>query len=343
MKVGFWLKGATGKLAGTTLYKDSSTGETVAREVVTPANPKTDKQLIQRVVMHTVASSFAKMKEIVDHSFEGFKKGRDTQSYYYQQNIMWLRQRISQQLQVAGATLEDVYGFLPLKEKGFVVNEYQVSMGSLPRVQAKWGDQDGVVAAITENTYQAVINALNLQRGDQLTFLVLYEQGYNNMGFRFARVILDPTNADGTSAALSSAFLTDGAINLPSVRNEGSLTYSIDSTGLHFNFGEESIYAVAVIVSREAGDGKWLRSTEYLAVEGVEGANLQMCIDAAKAGTTTAINMPNAVYLNNAGVNSTAATTEGGGGLPGGGGSESGSSQQGGGLPSGGSEPDDEP
>ena len=336
MKVGFWLKGATGKLAGTTLYKDSSTGETVAREVVTPANPKTDKQLIQRVVMHTVASSFAKMKEIVDHSFEGFKKGRDTQSYYAQQNIMWLRRRISQQLQVAGATLEDVYGFLPLKEKGFVVNEYQVSMGSLPRVQAKWGDQDGVVAAITENTYQAVINALNLQRGDQLTFLVLYEQGYNNMGFRFARVILDPTNADGTSAALSSAFLTDGAINLPSVRNEGSLTYSIDATGLHFNFGDEPIYGVAVIVSREADNGKWLRSTEYLAVEGVEGANLQMCIDAAKAGTTTAISMPNAVYLNNAGVTSTASTTEGGGGLPGGGGSESGSSQQGGGLPSGG-------
>lgn len=74
MKVGFWLKGATGKLAGTTLYKDSSTGETVAREVVTPANPKTDKQLIQRVVMHTVGSSFSKMREIVDHSFEGFKR-----------------------------------------------------------------------------------------------------------------------------------------------------------------------------------------------------------------------------------------------------------------------------
>ena len=335
MKVGFWLKGATGKLAGTTLYKDSSTGQTVAREVVTPANPKTDKQLLQRVVMHTVGSSFAKMKEIVDHSFEGFKKGRDTQSYYIQQNIMWLRQRISQQMK-KGYTLEEISGFQPLGQKGFVANEYQVSMGSLPRVQAKWGDADGVVAAIKENTYQAVIDALKLQRGDQLTFLVLYEEGYNNMTFRFARVILDPTNADGTSAALGTAFLKDGAINLPSVRNEGSLTYSIDSTGLHFNFGEEPIYAVAVIVSREAGDGKWLRSTEYLAVEGVEGYDLQYCIDAAKAGTTTTINMKNPVYLNNAGVNSTAASTEGGGGLPGGGGSESGTGQQGGGLPGGG-------
>lgn len=338
MKVGFWLKGATGKLAGTTLYKDSSTGETVAREVVIPANPKTDKQLIQRVVMHTVGSSFAKMKEIVDHSFEGFKKGRDTQSYYIQQNIMWLRQRIRQAIQ-AGNTLEEIYGFLPLKEKGFVVNEYQVSMGSLPRVKATWGDADGVVAAITTNTYQAVIDALGLQRGDQLTFLVLdqpFGSSDNYIGFHYARIILDPTNADGTSAPLSTAFITDGAITLPSVRNEGSLTMSIDSTGLHFSNGNNTVLGVAVIVSREAGDGKWLRSTEYLAVEGVEGSNLQMCIDAAKAGTTTAINMPNEVYLNNAGVNSTAASTDGGGGLPGGGGSESGSGQQGGGLPGGG-------
>lgn len=341
MKVGFWLKGATGKLAGTTLYKDSSTGETVGREIVTPANPKTDKQLVQRVVMHTVGSSFAKMKEIVDHSFEGFKKGRDTQSYYIQQNIMWLRQRISQAIK-AGSTLEEIYGFLPLKEKGFVVNEYQVSMGSLPRVKATWGDADGVVAAITTNTYQAVIDALGLLRGDQLTFLVL-DQPFGStdsyIGFHYARVILDPTNADGSSAPLTTAFLTDGAITLPSVRNEGSLTMSIDSTGLHFSNGDNTVLGVAVIVSREAGDGKWLRSTEYLAVEGVEGANLQICIDAAKSGTTTAISMPNSVYLNNAGVTSEAESNEeGGGGLPGGGGSESGTGTNTGGLPSGGNE-----
>ena len=39
-KVGFWLKGSTGKLAGTTLYKGAN-GETIQREVVSPSNPKT--------------------------------------------------------------------------------------------------------------------------------------------------------------------------------------------------------------------------------------------------------------------------------------------------------------
>jgi len=39
-KVGFWLKGSTGKLAGTTLYKGAN-GETIQREIVSPSNPKT--------------------------------------------------------------------------------------------------------------------------------------------------------------------------------------------------------------------------------------------------------------------------------------------------------------
>ena len=48
-KVGFWLKGAKGKLAGSTIYKDGN-GD-------------------------TVMSAFSKMKAITDHSFEGVKAG----------------------------------------------------------------------------------------------------------------------------------------------------------------------------------------------------------------------------------------------------------------------------
>ena len=54
-KVGFWLKGSTGKLAGTTLYKGAN-GETIQREIVSPSNPKTMAQNIQRIVMSTVGA-----------------------------------------------------------------------------------------------------------------------------------------------------------------------------------------------------------------------------------------------------------------------------------------------
>ena len=48
MKTGFWLKGGKGKLAGATVYQQN--GETVMREVVSPTNPKTEKQIIQRII-----------------------------------------------------------------------------------------------------------------------------------------------------------------------------------------------------------------------------------------------------------------------------------------------------
>ena len=51
-KTGFWLRGSNGKLAGATIYQQN--GETVMREVVSPTNPKTEKQIIQRIIMHTV-------------------------------------------------------------------------------------------------------------------------------------------------------------------------------------------------------------------------------------------------------------------------------------------------
>lgn len=54
-KSGFWLRGAKGKLAGTTLYQ--SGGRTLQREIVTPKNPQTDAQMKQRLNM-AVCSKF---------------------------------------------------------------------------------------------------------------------------------------------------------------------------------------------------------------------------------------------------------------------------------------------
>ena len=52
-KAGFWLRGATGKLAGSALQKGAN-GETIIREIVEPTNPQTESQQIQRIVMTTV-------------------------------------------------------------------------------------------------------------------------------------------------------------------------------------------------------------------------------------------------------------------------------------------------
>lgn len=300
-KTGFWLRNAKGKLAGATIYQQN--GETVMREIVTPSNPKTERQIIQRIVMHTVMQAYSKMKEICDHSFEGFKKGQDTMSYFMKRNVQICREAIAN-YQASGIAFMNMYNFLPLGVKGFAPNQFQVSMGSLPQVPVNFTEEGlCIVPVITSNTYQAVIDALGLQRGDQLTFITLNGDltGNNVAGvtFNFCRVILDPTADDYSQLPLSTAFLDEnGKINAPSVRNEGNFDFAISASGLSFLSLNNAI-ACTVIVSRKVNEN-WLRSTAYLAYDGSEVISLGEALSQAE-GTTETIYAPSEQYLNNAG------------------------------------------
>ena len=333
MKTGFLLRGGKGKLAGVTLYKDKSTGETIMREVVSPNNPQTEKQMIQRIIMHTVGQAYAKMKEICDHSFEGMKKGRETMAYFIGQNVQFLREKIAN-AQAAGEEFYDMYSYVPLKLKGFTPNQYQVAMGSLPRVTTTLDDDEptkAFVPAVTTNTYQGVMDALGLQRGDQLTFMLIKLDGttFGANSFEFARVILDPTNAEGLAAPLSTEFVANGKITLPSVRNEGEMNFAVGASGLTFQSKKAgSLVCAAVIVSRQASDEKWLRSTTYLTFNNNGEYSLGDCLDRAAKGVANTIYAANELYLNNAGEGGTATSESGESGS---GSSESGSgSNQGG-------------
>lgn len=306
-KVGFWLNGSKGKLAGATMYKQN--GDTVIREVVTPSNPKTTAQLMQRIIMHTVMGSYSLMKEICDHSFEGIKKGQDTMSYFMKQNVQFARQKIAT-MQQQGSSAYEMYNFAPLGMRGFTPNQYQVAMGSLPRIDCNIVDDETQLAYISgfsENTYADIITKLGLRRGDQLTFCLVnaYGSEYGQCEFKFARVILDPTNADGSAAPLTSAFVgADGKINLPSIRNEGSFYFTFNDRnqvtfGIDQNVGG---FAAFVIASRKGSDDSWLRSTTYMTyIEGANGSyNLGECLDMAKNGSSP-VYVNNSLYLNNAG------------------------------------------
>lgn len=315
-KVGFWLQKANGKLAGTTIYQ--SNGETVMREINTnPKNADTDSQRLQRVVMLTVQQAYAKMKSICDHSFEGQSGKSKNMAYFISQNVSFARSKIAEQ-QLLGVDAYNMYNYVPYGKKGFTPNQYQVSMGSLPRIYANIDSADGqhnlpFISGLAANTYQGVIDAFGLQRGDQLTFLVVRpnsaagEFGMNE--FVYCRVILDPLNADGSSAPLSTPFIVGGAINLPSVRNEVSSnwTFSYNNGRIEYKAGlagqgTDYSIATAVIVSRKSSDDKWLRSTAYLTYVPNYGIyySLGEAMEAA-SGVADTIYTSASEYLNNAG------------------------------------------
>lgn len=299
---GFWLRGAKGKLAGAALQKGND-GHTIIREIVTPNNPQTEAQMIQRIIMKTVGSAYSAMKEITDHSFEGFKKGQATMSEFMSFNLNTLRDRVAQNV---NGNLYDLKSFTPLGSRVFVLNEYQISRGSLPKIKvtATAGNEasPGGLIALSANTYQAVLNDYGLQRGDQLTFVVV-TANQNNRGhqFYFARVILDPTGANGEQLPMTTTFCTAGAVTSPSQRNEGSFTgLSYADSKLKFQLGVAAqIAAVGVIVSRKGNDDQWRRSDCQLTVLNQDnGWSLGECLDQTQQNSFSA---KSSRYLNNAG------------------------------------------
>lgn len=315
-KVGFWLKGSTGKLAGTTLYKGAD-GETIQREIVSPSNPKTLAQNIQRIVMSTVGAAYSIMKGLCDHSFEGTKKGQATMSLFMSENIQKCRAAI-EEMQSQGVAFLNMYSFVPVgMKRAFAPNQYLVAMGSLPRVTTAWIEDaeshilyPAIAAAANKTTYGDIIAALNLKRGDQLTFATVNQgSSIQDCQFNYARVILDPT--DPTTflpLPLETAFLNEsGKVNMPSVRNEGDFTFLINAQGLRFwhedlYTTEEDAVAAFCIVSRKEGD-TWKRSTTYMSYPGETGGaySMQQCLDMIGNGAQHTIYTGSDQYLNNAG------------------------------------------
>lgn len=306
-KAGFWLRGSRGKLAGASMGKGAN-GQTIIREVVTPKNPRTESQLVQRIIMKTVMQAYSTMKAITDHSFEGIAPGQATMAEFMRRNLTNLRNRVASEIS-QGSGYDDIYAFTPLKSEQFAPNTYIISKGSLPVVDAaiNAANDFAYISGLSANTYQAIIDAYGLQRGDQLTFVSIQGTTPARVAFFFQRVILDPRNADGTEAPLSSAFVgADNKVNLANPRNEGEFTSLVYSDGQIQWYNNRQLFCSAgVIVSRRDGES-WLRSNCTLVIENANVSlwpNLGECLSLIQEGD---IETRSKLYLNNAGVGRTA-------------------------------------
>lgn len=291
-------------------------------------NPQTEKQIIQRVILNTIIQAYSRMAEICDHSFEGVPTGMASMNKFMKLNMNALRSKVADFVAQNG-TFEGVYAFSPKGINMFTPNEYAIATGSLPQVDVvsvapATGATINITGAAAIPTYEEIILSLGLQRGDQLTFIgqELYTDG--RAAFKFARVILDPREQDGTAADLTTPFLADGKVNKPSPRNEGAdLSFTSTASTLVFNLGDNSQFGAAVIVSRQKADGAWLRSNTSLVLAdnlpyaSVGAMDMQEAIDYTMSG---GIDLQSERYLNNAVrgnkivASNTSGDTNGGGG-----------------------------
>lgn len=313
-KVGNLQQGYKGKLEGQCFYKGGD-GSTQVRKITTPKNPKTLAQQVQRVIAKAVQANYKVMKNIADHSFEGKTMGFECMNRFKELNMKHIRSR-AVYLQESGISLSEYYNFIALGANGYRPTAIYLSEGSLNQVYATINASLQAEVEIGGNTYAQVINALGARRGDQMTFVTVEKDLHGKYTFHYARVILDPRNANG-AAALSVAFVDNNAIGNPNSRNNGTFqTLSVSGTKLVFKLTSGTVVAAGIIMSRRANND-WFRSTCLLALsEDALGSDKLSLLDAAtlsKAGAAQ-LDLDNDAYLNNAGTGGSEGTSSPAGG-----------------------------
>ena len=307
--------GANGRVGNKTYYH--ANGKTVGRIIVTPKNPKTDAQTVQRVIVAQVGRSYREVKTLCDHSFEGVTMGAQCANLFRKLNTRYLRERAAY-IQQTGNSLAQFYNFQPVGSTKFVPGAMILSQGQLTKMPVSiisdgHGGYVGFLP-VWENTYKSICEQYELQRGDQLTF-VTFEKVNDEYKMKLARIILDPRNQDGSGAAMTSALIDGGAVVNPNWRNNGRFdgVLAFDN-GIQFRLSESGVLVAAgIIVSRKDGND-WLRSNCQLVISeeamGSDKCSLYDAVEGSYAASN--LDMESEYYLNNAGQGGAQGSDDGG-------------------------------
>lgn len=155
-------------------------------------NPRTLAQMRNRMILTTSSAAYAAMKEIVDHSFQGFVYGLQNMSRFQSVNNKLLRANLQ------AATSQ--FAYANYGDARVLPGAYVISEGSLAPIptamfacaisaanSVAFTIQPGVTAA--ELTANAIISALGLQVGELATLCFLADCG-TEAGYKFGFIRL---------------------------------------------------------------------------------------------------------------------------------------------------------
>ena len=294
--------GAVGRVGNKTFYQ--RLGKTIVRTNTRPKNPKTEDQSLQRILLKAVINSYSKLKEICNHTFEDYDNAFECMNKFKKVNLKYLREHASTLL-VTGQGLDQFYQFEPLESLKWTPFAAIISEGHLPEVAVGIDTAGNSVAYVNSPgpTYADFVTAWGLQRGDMLTFVTVQKR-YGKYEVEFARLVLDPVNAD--SDASMTTEIVDGQGDFPCSNRKNELnfsTFAFDTDHFNFALGRGgNVVAAGIIVSREDMSGNWLRSNCQLVLnEAAFGSDLCSLEKAVKwSYKAPEIDMESGFYLNNA-------------------------------------------
>ena len=263
--------GRAAKKLGNMVYYTMN-GKTYARARVDKVkNPKTAKQMAQRLIFTTAVRSRDALKSIVDHSFENKKYGNESLNYFMKRNLKILRSRAAADNGLTGSF--NVPNGITMQ-----ANPLLVSQGSIPSFRYEFWETglgsyqlpEGVYGIITIGDFLS--QNPQIKKGDQITVLLLVPTANE-----------EATTASGEGVLASHlikmrfvipADIADDAIFFNKGTSAfGSLLKTEGTEDFRFSFKTNKLTFISsdnkeglcgcIIVSRPDGN-KWLRSTEFM-------------------------------------------------------------------------------
>ena len=234
-KVGFWLKGASGKLAGASMGRGKN-GETIIRESVTPSNPKTVAQALQRMKLGPAQKFYKAFSELLSNAFQGKAYGDESRTYF-----------LSKCMTADGP-------YIQKSVDRFVPAAYLFSEGSLPSVGIEPFEGGASVITLSLTTEEAEVTneifarALGVTTDYQLTVAVV-----NNVNGIFTPSYIS------FDQRMAIADLPAGTL---SKDTDGHITVNPAAMGLDMS----AMVACAIVLSTQDSTGSWLRSTQEMVI-----------------------------------------------------------------------------
>lgn len=280
-KVGFWLKGARGKLAGSVLA-NSPTG-TIIRENKVGANPKTMSQAVQRACFATASKTSVALKAVVESAFDGARNGEESRRAF----VALATQALKAQY-LNGAKTLHLVGKKSVLE---VPNILQVSKGNLGKIELKDGyilegkdyltilggapsEDNGLTFGQFRAKYPAA------KPGSQLTFVWgEYSEDENaTFSWKYARIVLNPNIKDSdlivdrdglcipaTSIVTSKTegFLANEETGNISLDDLSYMAITGDQNEMKWSFYNDPLMSGQALIISNYENGEWVHTSSF--------------------------------------------------------------------------------
>lgn len=252
---------STGKLGDIVLYR--AAGTQIARlRIRHPRNPRSTRQMVQRVFQATCTKGYSWLKDICDHAFEGKQGKRENFGEFIKLN----RGKMNEIFNDFASGWQNLGGYNKKGQLEMLYFPYIIAKGTLPQLEIYDSAAGHILLTALKQanynfTYQDLVNAIGAKKGDELTIIQCAYDNKTGIITKVlkARIILEPNGGDMNQLFADSA---TARVNKPNERNEGNPLVQPLNVGLGFKLGISSGVGSAILSRYE--DGVWKRSFAYL-------------------------------------------------------------------------------